>query len=82
MPIAWLVGFFILGLSGLHGLFYICALPLPEDFQRRPPAIRFIQAYWFLQVPFAWFNGIKPEYSVGGTQAMIILAAITYAIIT
>lgn len=82
LPAMWLAAFFILGFCGAHGMFYICALPLSDSEEPRPAIVRAIQAFWFLQVPFALFNGINPVYSIPATQGLIAIIAVGFSIMT
>ena len=79
-PFVWLIFFFILGLEA-HGLFYVCAFSLPSTNKHRPTIYLIFQVYWFLQVPFAGFNGISPIESVLVTQVLLILISIFFFVV-
>ena len=79
LPVLWLVVFFVLGLEA-HGLFYLCALPVPDSYETRPAPVRLAQAFWFLQVPFSWFNGISPPHSIAATQAAVFAFSVAFMI--
>ena len=79
LPWMWLVGFFVLGLEA-HGLFYLCALPIPDEHDERSGALRFVQAFWFLQVPFSMFNGLRPPTSILVTQGLMAVVALAFVL--
>ena len=81
LALLWLVGFFVIGLM-YHGVFYLCALPIPDEYQGRPRMLRFVQVFWFLQVPLSMFIGIRPPTSSVATQGLIAVIALAVMLLS
>ena len=67
----WLIGFFIAGLTA-HGIFYWAVLPLlPKrltDREKVGPFVTMVEAFWFLQAPFAGFNTVGMAWKASGSR--------------
>jgi len=81
LPVLWLVAFFVIGLEA-HGVFYLCTLPIRDEHGARSGMVRFLQAFWFLQVPFSMFNGIRPPVSIGVTQGLVAVTALAFLLVS
>ncbi len=81
LPFLWLVGFFVIGLEA-HGLFYLCTMPIPNAFDERSGILQFVQVFWFLQVPFSMFNGLRPTASIVATQGLTAVIALAFMLRT
>jgi hypothetical protein len=81
VPFVWLLNFFVLGF-GAHGFFYLFALPTIDYPIGNLAIVRVIQTFWFLQVPLAMMNGIRPPLSILATQGAALAAAIGFVLVS
>jgi hypothetical protein len=81
LPFVWFLNFFVLGF-GAHGFFYLFALPTIDYPVGKVALVRVIQTFWFLQVPLAMMNGIRPPLSIVATQGVALATAIGFVLVS
>lgn len=77
LPFLWPLTVAILGVDA-HGIFRFMAFPVHESRSERSRFVQIFKAVWFLQVPFACFNGLSPMESVIVTQTGILVLAVLF----